>query len=206
MFHQCAVRFTKIALVVAAISLGAEEVTAADCPDHGSLKASITTEKDRECAVQSSGTFRAYRVVGNRVAAAPTTAFSLNDRVILCVRLPYDGYIAVWDAPPAGERERLYPNRISHPRGENGVFVAAAQEHCIGEVDSGYEIEITPGEGVGRGQFYLLVTEKLELQLGKDDFVVPGYGLSASIRAEGRPAVEQLKGYADTWLVYDVRQ
>jgi hypothetical protein len=65
-------------------------------------------------------------------------------------------------------------------------------------------VVIPPQEGLGQGQFYLLVTESESQQLGSDDFKVPAYGFAASIQSE-RP-VEDLTGYADTWFTYQVSQ
>ena len=174
-----------------------------ECQGNPGLGASIVKENENECAVEAPKTLVAYRVLSNEKDSAPSTSFFLNDRVVLCVHLPFAGYVAVWDTPPNGDREKLFPNPISHPDGRKGVFVAKNSETCIGEVGSGYEIEITEQEGSGRGQFYLLVTDTEEQQLGEDEFKVPGYGFAASIQSE-RP-VEDLRGYADTWFSYQVK-
>ncbi len=182
-----------------------ETAKAEECQSTAGLKASIVEENAEECAVEAVGTMLAFKVVGGKKDKTPSTEFYLGERVVLCVRPPINGYISVWDAPPNGDRERLFPNSISHPEGEKGQFLKKANSICIGEVGSGYAVEISDHEGTGLGQFYLLITDSIEAQLDANSFNVPSFGFSASIRGETEIPVEDLEGYSDTWLIYRVR-
>ena len=194
-----------LSVCLAALALHGE-AWSGECEGSPGLRASIKSEDDRECSIEHVSVFQAFRVVDGVRQESPTSKFKVGDRVVLCITMPFDAYVSVWDAPPQGNRERLFPNTHSHSPGVNGHFASSGSETCIGSVGSGYEVEISVEEGLGRGQFYLLATRTLQQQLGADEFTVPEYGLSASIVTEKGVPVGSLTGFSDTWLIYQVEQ
>ena len=175
------------------------------CSDDGSLRANITSEIHTECDRSSHDVLAAYVVRNGIVDKSPSTRFSVDDRVVLCVTNPVAAHISVWDAPPNGAPERLFPNAISHPSGANSIYLNNQERICIGEIGSGYKIDIPNSEGRGKGQFYLLATDTAEKQFAANEFRLRGFGLSASVSNEENMNVKNLVGYDEGYLVYDVR-
>lgn len=182
------------------------EAWSQDCPvTSPGMTASIISEETLECAVEDIKTFESFKVIKETSEIISAIDFQLDDRIILCIDPPFSGYITVWDAAPNGARELLYPNIISHPNGNTEVAIETGNKFCVGEVGSGYEINVSNNEGTGKGQFYLLVTKMEGMQLTSDDFIVPAYGMSVSIKSENT-AVEDMYGYYDTWIEYNVTE
>lgn len=170
------------------------------------LSAEVVAEENRiECNIEKPSTFRAYKIDKSN-KRIESNRFKVNQLVVLCVTLPPGAYFSIWDAPPNGMPSRLYPNKFSHPPSTKGANVISESQECVGEIGSGYNIRIPKDDGVGQGQFYLLVTDREEKQLSADAFVIEDWQLAmnAKIVAEMKTEIETLKGVADTWLVYYV--
>ncbi|WGF90223.1 DUF4384 domain-containing protein [Marinivivus vitaminiproducens] len=172
--------------------------------DAGSLSASIVAEeRSIECEVEDLATLQAFKITDNTFSNA-ITRFSLGERIVLCFTLPRRMYVSVWDAPPVGVVERLYPNELSLHRVEKAAIVEEKTRSCIGQAGSGFNIEVSHREGSGRGQFYLIATTRIENHPDKDSFEVSDW---QSVRASIVPEMqlEDLPDIADTYLVYEVR-
>lgn len=177
-----------------------------------SMTAEVFREQDaRECSTEDPSTLQAFVVRENEISSVPSTSFQVNDRVAICVTLDEAGYVSIWDAPPNGERERLFPNGVSHPSGAKAALMSVGKT-CIGKPNSGYGIRIPPQDGIGKGQFYLLITETYAAHLEKDAFLVTGFMRASVFKEETTTPIEQPElvedrfGYSDTWLVYEVRE
>lgn len=148
----------------------------------------------------------AYPVINGQLSDRPATSFRPGARLALCLQVETDSFVSIWDAAPNGQRSRLYPNSITHPDGENGAFVRARTERCIGAPGSGYQITIDGDHGLGSGHFFLLATQQLSLQLPADAFDIPDYGFSAGITAEPNESGGELEALTQNWLQYRVRE
>lgn len=199
--HEKHVLFLLLATLLLSSNSNSQE-----CQGIAGMDASIVKEENaRECQVEGRGAFQAFLVVNNGEELQRSDVFQINDRVILCIDIPFEAYVSVWDAPPQGSLERLFPNSISHPRHETAALVSAGHKSCIGDFGSGYRIEISANEGRGAGKFYLIVTQTLAEQVALEDFEIRGFGLSASIEKEESVPLEDLRGYADASITYDVK-
>jgi len=121
-------------------------------------------------------------------------------------------YISVWDTPPKGNIERLFPNSISHPNGERAVLIQSEEKLCIGSIGSGYKVTISEYEGMGHGQFYVLGTKNYEQHPGEKDFALADWqtSMKASIEKEGTGEKDNLEPIfsraADARLIYVVKK
>ncbi|WP_191971071.1 DUF4384 domain-containing protein [Methylobacterium soli] len=156
------------------------------------------------CELRAPGSILAYEVVGGRKAITPSSSFRLGARVVICVSPRSNMYISVWDTPPKGNIERLYPNSRSHPKGEKAVLLQGGTKTCIGEIGSGYQISISEFEGLGRGQFYFLATSNYEDHPRPTDFAAADWQTSMKASIENEEASPVFPRAADAWLVYTV--
>ena len=128
-----------------------------------------------------------------------TNEFKLNDQFVVCFRLEKDAYVSLWDAPPKGDAQRLYPNALTH---RNNAQVRAdklgsGREHCFGNSGT-FPLYFPAEQGTGEGKISIVVTDSLEDQPPLDAYSIPGrsmdmrrmeralrsYGISASCNSK----------------------
>src|SRR5689334_15838100 len=67
-------------------------------------------------------------------------SFRVNDQFVVCIRIPEDGYVSLWDAPPRGPSvSRLFPNVFTHRQANATVRaekLKGGQPHCYGTPDT----------------------------------------------------------------------
>jgi hypothetical protein len=123
-----------------------------------------------DCAQVTATGFNEYR----SGKAAPRTNYKANEKFVVCVTLEKDAYVSLWDVPPHGAVERLYPNAVTHP-GKNvaAEMLKAGKQHCFGTPEN-FPLYFPQDEGKGRGKVSVIVTQTVEDQVGPDDFAMPG--------------------------------
>ncbi len=145
-----------------------------------------------DCAQVTATGFNEYRS-GKSV---PRTNYKTNEKFVVCVTLEKDAYVSLWDVPPKGAVERLYPNAVTHPgRNVAAEMLKAGKQHCFGTPEN-FPLYFPQDEGKGRGKVSVIVTQSLDDQVGPDDFAMPGkvershfdrktrsYGLGGSCQA-----------------------
>jgi hypothetical protein len=104
-------------------------------------------------------------------------SFRVNDQFVVCIRLPEDGYVSLWDAPPRGPSvSRLYPNVITHRQANAAVRaekLQGGQAVCFGTPDT-FPLFFPAGQGVGEGKLSVHLTKSLDDQPTLEDYEVPG--------------------------------
>ena len=101
--------------------------------------------------------------------------FHTGDPFTLCVWLPIDAYITLWDAGPnGGNVHRIYPNILSHQNNASllGEKVTASTDHCFGYKD--FPLYFPKSRGGGQGKLTMFATPTLEDQPTLKDMKVPG--------------------------------
>jgi hypothetical protein len=101
--------------------------------------------------------------------------FHAGDQVTVCVKLPYDAYITLWDAAPnGGNVHRMYPNVLTHR--DNGTVLgekmSGASQYCFGHQD--FPMYFPRSKGLGEGKLTIFATPTLEGQPTFRDMKVPG--------------------------------
>lgn len=185
------------------------------CDRQRALGVSIAAESEIECEVESPSTMQAFLIQPDRsLAAAPSTDFPVGARIALCLSFRRDLHFAIWDAPPNGKLERIYPNVRSHGDAVTSAFLQAGTRQCLGEPGSGYQIVIDDAEGTGAGQLYLVAAvaaKDLPDPAALSAFGWGSMGVSVAPEAGGnrlrpvRKPAEDLRGVADAVLLYTVR-
>jgi hypothetical protein len=103
--------------------------------------------------------------------------FRVKDQFVVCFRIPEDGYVSLWDAPPRGPSvSRLYPNILTHR--QNNAMVRAewlkgGQAHCYGMPDT-FPLFFPADQGVGEGKLSVHLTRSLNDQPTLEDYEEPG--------------------------------
>lgn len=110
-----------------------------------------------------------------RVGGEARSRFQINEKIVICVRASRDVVISIWDTPPSGDYERIFPNRLTHA---NHVGVAsgplsAGVEQCYGTPKT-FPMFIPSQDGRGGGKIAVIATLSAEDQFSEDDFAVPG--------------------------------
>jgi len=91
--------------------------------------------------------------------------FHAGDQFTLCVKLPYEAYITLWDAAPnGGAVHRIYPNILTHQNNATvlGAKLSGASEHCFGYQD--FPLYFPKSKGLGEGKLSLIATPTLDAQ------------------------------------------
>jgi hypothetical protein len=134
--------------------------------------------------------------------------FHAGDQFTLCVKLPYEAYITLWDAAPnGGSVHRLYPNPLTHRNNATvlGEKLAGASEHCFGYRD--FSLYFPRSKGLGEGKLSLIATPKLEDQPTPSEMTVPGQEMA---RPRHETLAKVLNAANDChepyshWIVYNV--
>lgn len=107
------------------------------------------------------------------------TQFQPNDQFVLCIRLDADAFVSIWDAPPAGDISRLYPNIVTH--GSKNATVraermTAGSDHCYGD-PSTFPLFFSPDQGFGPGKLWVSATTLLDKQPSLQDYAIPGQSM-----------------------------
>jgi hypothetical protein len=100
--------------------------------------------------------------------------FHAGDQFTLCVKLPFEAYITLWDAAPnGGNVHRIYPNFLTH---QNNATVLGEKlgvvEHCFGYRD--FPLYFPKSQGLGEGKLTIFATPSLADQPTIEDMRVPG--------------------------------
>lgn len=101
--------------------------------------------------------------------------FRAGDQFVLCVKLPFDAYVTLWDAAPqSGDVRRLYPNILSHQNNAHvyGERMTGGAMHCFGVTD--FPLYFPKVQGTGSGILTVFATARLEAQPKPEDMPVPG--------------------------------
>lgn len=166
----------KIAFLVATIAIyicSAGTSVAQDCPKINSLDMSIEDRASQtSCKLKQPGTLQFFKINNNQVSQLPAETFSVGDEVALCLFLPETMFVSIWDQPPSGKRERMFPNLLSHPNGEKAVRIKKNSRFCIGLPTDEYAIKVDALDGQGFGKFYLLGTNSYSQMPEKTSFEV----------------------------------
>lgn len=144
---------------------------------------------------------------GSRGRAA---VFRAGDQFTLCVMLPFEAYITLWDAAPdGGNVHRIYPNFLSHQRNASvlGEKVSGGTTHCFGYQD--FPLYFPKSKGVGQGKLTIFATPNVEDQPTLKDMKVPGQ----EMERPRHEAIAQLLTAADDCrkpyshqILYNVRE
>jgi hypothetical protein len=108
----------------------------------------------------------------SRTDARQTPTFRTNDRFVLCLRLGTGTYLSLWDAPPHGAIDRLYPNKFSPDPNARAIWLDAGL-HCFGTPET-FPLVHPRDEGTGPGRISAVATASLEAQPTADDYRIPG--------------------------------
>lgn len=120
----------------------------------------------------------------NSPATAPAhTSFRLQERFVICLTLQAELFVTIWDAPPLGELERLFPNARSHPDLAVRAVQLPAGRHCYGTTNSNFVFPLVQDEGPGSGKITVQATPTIEKQPDNADYAIPGRRLSAAAQA-----------------------
>jgi hypothetical protein len=109
---------------------------------------------------------------GSRGRAA---VFRAGDQFTLCVKLPFEAYITLWDAAPnGGNVARIYPNFLTHQRNALvlGEKVPGGTARCFGYQD--FPLYFPKSKGLGQGKLTLFATPNVDDQPTLKDMKVPG--------------------------------
>jgi hypothetical protein len=101
--------------------------------------------------------------------------FRAGDQFVLCVKVPFDAYVTLWDAAPqSGDVRRLYPNILSHQNNAHvyGDKMTGGAMHCFGQTD--FPLYFPRAQGAGSGRLTVFATATLEAQPRPEDMPVPG--------------------------------
>jgi hypothetical protein len=106
---------------------------------------------------------------------ARRTAFKTNELFVVCIKLGKDAFVTLWDQPPKGDHERLWPNRFSHPADPTvrADKLPGGREHCFGGAGTA-PMFFDAKDGVGEGKLSVHVTDTLEQQAATEDYAIPG--------------------------------
>ena len=99
--------------------------------------------------------------------------FRTNELLVLCFTPAQSGHVSVFDAPIKGDYQRLYPNALTHPGGEDSAQVSAGEEYCFGTRDT-FPMYHPPDEGIGVGKISVILTSREDYQVSGDDYAIPG--------------------------------
>lgn len=130
-------------------------------------------------------------------SASPTTApnrtsFRLQEQFVICLTLEANLFVTIWDAPPVGELERLFPNKISHPDPAVRAAELPVGRHCFGGPSGSFVFPLVQDEGPGSGKITVQATPTIEKQPELSDYLIPGRRLTAG--AKGRVfSIESVK-------------
>ncbi len=97
----------------------------------------------------------------------------MNEMFVVCVKLDKESYLTLWDAPPLGDPERLFPNRFTDSDPKTIARKVPAGTHCYGTPDS-FPLFHDPKEGIGPGKVSAFATDHLDNQPQLSDFVIVG--------------------------------
>lgn len=137
-----------------------------------------------ECAEMWVGKFDATRAsqCTSGATICPSSAnrtrpieFHAGDQFVLCVKLPFDAFVTLWDAAPqSGDVRRLYPNVLTHQSNSHvlGEKLTGGTMHCFGQTD--FPLYFPKAQGPGSGRLTVFATATLEAQPRPEDMPVPG--------------------------------
>jgi len=142
------------------------------------LGATVITLADVEAAKSACGQIWAVKLKDSREYAQRRADFQVDDKFVVCIRLPEEAFVSVWDAPPRGDVSRLFPNVLTH---QNNASIRAEKlaggEHCFGTSSPLY---FPAEQGIGHGKLSLIATAALEDQPKLRDFKIPGETIERS--------------------------
>jgi hypothetical protein len=101
--------------------------------------------------------------------------FRQNQQFVVCFRLEADAYVSLWDAPPHGAAQRIYPNVITHKNNASvaGEKLSAGSEHCFGTPGT-FPLFFPEEQGTGEGKITIVATSSLEDQPPLNAYAIPG--------------------------------
>lgn len=136
------------------------------------------------------------------------TKFRFNELLVVCVKVKQDYHITIWDAPPKGDYERLFPNQITHPNNPQvkAGQIKAGETKCFGTKDT-FPLYFPKEEGKGAGKLSVVATKSMDGQVPENDYAIPGQRVSQeSMRQWTRnfSLGDQCKAEMTTYLEYSV--
>lgn len=164
--------FATIVIYICSVGTSAAQ----DCQNYSSLDMTLEERvSETDCGLQQTGALQMFKIEQGRVNQLPSEDFSVGDEVALCVYLPQTMYVSIWDQPPSGKRERMFPNHLSHPKGDKAVLIQKQSRFCTGLPNDKYAIRVDAQDGRGFGKFYILGTEAYSAMPDETSFEIKEY-------------------------------